>query len=162
MNPTLADYNAYVAEYDKQLEIIQEMNGDTVPFDIGPKLNKAAFSGAFQIKDAMNLGEGIEMNGREIAQAVAREQLFWASPKKASNALEKWNDPELLKNFPTDIQGQIRSLTHEDLLYGTEKARNIVSFLDKERARLAAQDTGPAKGRATRVARQIAQLYFGS
>ena len=110
----------------------------------------------------MNLGEGIEMNGREIAQAVAREQLFWASPKKASNALEKWNDPDLIKNFPTDIQGQIRSLTHEDLLYGTEKARNIIAFLDKERARLAAQDIGPAKGRATRVARQIAQLYFGS
>ena len=160
--PSLKEYEIYVAEYDKQLAKIQELNGNDVPFDIGPKLNKPAFSGAFQIQASISESNGEEITARRIAKIVARQQLFYATPSQAEVQLEKFKDPEIQKMFPDNLQKIAKGLTKEDLLYGTESARQLVNYLKEQYDKFMAEDVGPSRGRAQRVARKISQIYFGS
>lgn len=160
--PSLKDYEIYVAEYDKQLAKIQELNDSEVPFDIGPKLNKAAFSGAFQIQASILEGGGEEMTPRQISKIVARQQLFYATPSQAEIQLIKFKDPEIQQMFPDNLRKIADGLTKEDLLYGTESARQLVDYLKSQYEKFMAEDAGPNKGKAQRAARKISQIYFGS
>lgn len=162
MTPSLKDYEIYVAEYDKQLAKIQEMNGNDVPFDIGPKLNKAAFSGAFQIEANIQESNGEPLTSRQVAKIVARQQLFYATPSQAEIQLERFKNPEVQDLLPENLRKIAKGLTREDLLYGTPAAREIVDFLKAEHKRLMEADAGPARGKAQRAARLISQIYFGS
>lgn len=162
MTPTLKDYEVYLAEYDKQLAKIQELNGNDVPFDIGPKLNKAAFSGAFQIQEAISISNNEEITAKRIAKTVARQQLFYATPSQAEKQIEKFKSPEVMELFPDNLRAIADDLTKEDLLYGTESARQLIDFLKNEHKRYMAEDSGPMKGKAARAARKISQIYFGS
>lgn len=162
MTPSLKDYETYVAEYEKQLAKIQELNGNDVPFDIGPKLNKAAFSGAFQIQASISESNGEEITARRISKIVARQQLFYATPSQAEIQLSKFKDPEIQQMFPENLQKVANGLTREDLLYGTESARQLVNYLKEQYDKFMAEDAGPNKGKAQRAARKISQIYFGS
>lgn len=160
--PSLKDYETYVEEYEKQLSKIQELNGNNVPFDIGPKLNKAAFSGAFQIQASISESNGEDITARRIAKTVARQQLFYATPSQAEIQLSKFKDPEIQQMFPENLRKIANRLTREDLLYGTESARQLVGYLKEQYEKFMAEDAGPNKGKAQRAARKISQIYFGS
>lgn len=160
MTPTLKDYQAYVEEYDSQYNMIEMMGGEEgVAFDIGPKLNKAAFSQAFEIEAA-----DAKMNdtSKDIAKRIARTQLFYASPSQAEKQLEIWSNPEAVKLMPEDIKALEGKITREDLLYGSPKGRRLIDFIESEYKRFISEDSGPQKGRASRAGKKVSQLYFGS
>ena len=159
MNPTLKDYQDYLDEYDKQYAIIEQLGGEEgIAFDIGPKLNKAAFSQAFKIAEMENTNE----SSMVIAHKVARTQLFYASPSQAEKQLTIWDNLDAVKLMPESIRALENNITKEDLIYGTAKGRQLIAFIQSEYERFIREDKGAKKGKASRAAKRISQLYFGS
>lgn len=163
MKPTILDYEAYVAEYDKLVQEIENANGGVVPFDIAPKLNKAAFKFAFDIKAGEEEAKGIEsLTSKQVAKEVAREGLYFTTEGQATRHLEMFEDPTRYAKLPDEIKALKGNITREDLLLGTENARRLTDFLAEEYKKFKLEDTGTEKGKGKRAKQKVSQLYFGS
>ena len=163
MKPTILDYEAYVAEYDKLVQEIENANGGVVPFDIAPKLNKAAFKFAFDIKAGEEEAKGIEsLTSKQVAKEVAREGLYFTTEGQATRHLEMFEDPVRYEKLPDEIKALKGNITREDLLLGTDIARRLTDFLADEYERFKTEDTGTEKGKGKRAKQKVSQLYFGS
>jgi hypothetical protein len=163
MTPTLKDYEAYLEEYDKQYNTILEFAGqDGIPFDIGPRLNKAAFRQSFNIAVGENASSGVMESSTTIAHKIARTQLFYQSPKQAERQLAIFDDEKSYENMPPEIKALKGKITKEDLLYGTPSAIALTDFLKEQYNKYKEEDTGDKKGKGKRAAARVSQTFFGS